>query len=47
MHELKDWINSFNDEYCKVLIIDPDTETIFYKDRTLPCVARFLSYSWF
>ncbi len=43
MYELKDWINSFNDEYCKVLIIDPDTENnIFYKDRTLPCVARFI-----
>ncbi len=43
MNEIKDWINSFDSDNCKVLIIDPDSENdIFYKNRTLPCVARFV-----
>ncbi len=43
MSELKDWINKFNNDECTVLVVDPDTENnIFYKDRTLPCVARFI-----
>lgn len=43
MNELKEWILSFNNDECNVLVVDPDTENnIFYKDRTLPCVARFI-----
>lgn len=43
MFELKNWINNFNNDDCTVLVVDPDKENnIFYKDRTLPCVARFI-----
>ena len=43
MHELKEWIISHDSKECKVLVVDPDNENdIFYKDRTLPCVARFI-----
>ena len=41
--ELRDWIYSFDSESCKILVVDPDSENdIFYKNRTLPCVARFI-----
>jgi len=43
MDELKDFILDQETENCKIIIIDPDKENdIFYKDRTLPCVARFI-----
>ena len=43
MAELKDWIISHDSEECRVLVTDPDAENnIFYKNRTLPCVARFI-----
>ena len=43
MTELKEWIHKFNNDECTILVVDPDTENnIFYKDRTLPCVARFI-----
>ncbi len=43
MIELKEWIQSYDSQECKVLVVDPDSENnIFYKDRTLPCVARFI-----
>lgn len=43
MNNLKDWIKSHDTEECRVIITDPDSENdIFYKDRTLPCVARFI-----
>ena len=41
--DLREWIISHDDENCRVIITDPDSENdIFYKDRTLPCVARFI-----
>ena len=43
MTELKEWIISYDSKDCRVLVTDPDTENdIFYKNRTLPCVARFI-----
>ena len=43
MNSLKDWIKSHDTEECRVIITDPDSENdIFYKNRTLPCVARFI-----
>ena len=43
MYKLKEWISSHDTETCKVMIVDPDKENdIFYKSRTLPCVARFI-----
>jgi len=43
MSELKDWISLHDSESCRVLITDPDSENdIFYKNRTLPCIARFI-----
>ena len=43
MNKLKNWINSFDSESCKILVVDPDSENdIFYKNITLPCVARFI-----
>jgi MoaA/NifB/PqqE/SkfB family radical SAM enzyme len=43
MSELSEWIMSYDSEECRVLVTDPDAENnIFYKDRTLPCVARFI-----
>lgn len=43
MDELKDFILDQETKNCKIIIIDPDKENdIFYKDRTLPCVARFI-----
>lgn len=43
MNDLKDWIKSHDSENFRVIITDPDQENdIFYKNRTLPCVARFI-----
>ncbi len=43
IEDLREWIISHDDENCRVIITDPDSENdIFYKDRTLPCVARFI-----
>jgi sulfatase maturation enzyme AslB (radical SAM superfamily) len=43
MAELKEWIITYDSEDCRVIIVDPDSENnIFYKNRTLPCVARFI-----
>ena len=43
MNNLKEWIKSHDSENFRVIITDPDQENdIFYKDRTLPCVARFI-----
>ena len=43
IRSLKDWIKSHDTEECRVIITDPDSENdIFYKNRTLPCVARFI-----
>ncbi len=43
MNDLKDWLKSHDSEECRVIVTDPDSENdIFYKDRTLPCVARFI-----
>lgn len=43
MFELKDWILSHDSEDCRIFVTDPDSENdIFYKSRTLPCVARFI-----
>lgn len=43
IEDLREWLISHDSENCRVIITDPDSENdIFYKDRTLPCVARFL-----
>ncbi len=43
MKNVKDFIESHDEDNCRVIVTDPDTEkNIFYKDRTLPCVARFI-----
>ncbi len=43
MNNLKEWIKSHDSENFRVIITDPDQENdIFYKNRTLPCVARFI-----
>ena len=43
MSKLSKWIMSYDSDECRILVTDPDAENnIFYKDRTLPCVARFI-----
>ena len=43
MNDLSEWITTHDNESCRVIITDPDSENdIFYKNRTLPCVARFI-----
>ena len=43
MADLNEWIIAQDSESCRIIVTDPDSENdIFYKDRSLPCVARFL-----
>lgn len=43
LSQLSEFIIKEDSDECKCIIIDPDKEhDIFYKDRSLPCVARFV-----
>jgi MoaA/NifB/PqqE/SkfB family radical SAM enzyme len=43
LSRLSEFIIKEDSDECKCIIIDPDKEhDIFYKDRSLPCVARFV-----
>ncbi len=43
LQEVKEFIEKHDSDKCRIIVTDPDAENnIFYKDRSLPCVARFL-----